>query len=77
MYYGLTEFPEKYNDKVSLFVALGPVVRLDHAPSDIFNFFAENRDLVVGTCNTLGIKSLFEANCFTTGTTRLLCGTIP
>ena len=56
---------------------MGPVVRLDHAPSKIFNFFAQNREMVMNTCNALGIKSLFGANFFTTESTRLLCGTIP
>ncbi|CDW78774.1 ab-hydrolase associated lipase region family protein [Stylonychia lemnae] len=79
MYYALAENENYFADKVSVFIALGPVIRLDHAPSKVFQFVSsnENRKLLIDTCNNLGINSIFEANWLTTDSMRLICGAIP
>ena len=40
MYYALAEFEEIFADKVSIYVALGPAVRLDHTTSKALLFYA-------------------------------------
>lgn len=77
MYWALSHNEDFFADKVSLFVALGPVMRLSHSKSSLINIFAQADTLIVDTCDLLGIYEFFPANWLTTGAMRLLCGTIP
>jgi lysosomal acid lipase/cholesteryl ester hydrolase len=77
MYYGLSHNEQFFVDRVSVFIALGPVMQLTHCKSSLINFFATFESLIVDTCSTLGIYEFFSANWVTTGAMRLLCGTIP
>ncbi len=77
MYWALSHNEAFFADKISLFIALGPVMRLSHAKSSLINIFAHTRFLIVDTCSILGIYEFFPAGWLTTGAMRLLCGTIP
>jgi hypothetical protein len=77
MFYALAKNENYYASKVSVFVALGPVMKLDHCRSSLLEFVAYNDALLVDTCNTLGIYEFFPANYLETGAFRLICGTIP
>ena len=77
MYWALSHNEAYFADKISIFIALGPVMRLSHSKSSLINIFAETRFLIVDTCAVLGIYEFFPAGWLTTGAMRLLCGTIP
>lgn len=77
MYYGLSHNEKFFENKVSVFIALGPVMRLSNAKSTLINLFAHSRMLITGTCATLGLYEFFPANWVTTGAMRLICPTIP
>jgi len=77
MYYALATNEEFFADKISVFIALGPVMKLTHCKSNLLQFVAKNDALLVDTCKVLGIYEFFPANWLTTGGFRLICGTIP
>lgn len=66
-----------YADKVSIFLALGPVMKLTNSGSSLIQFFAANENLLIATANTLGIHEIFPANYLATGAMRLFCGIVP
>lgn len=79
MFYALAENEEFFASRVSIFLAFGPVARIDHCKSSMVRFFASNitRGLLVTTCEALGIYEFFPANYLTTGSMRLICNTFP
>ena len=77
MFYALATNEAYLKEKVSIFIALGPVMKLTHTKSTLIKFFAFNEWLIVDTCNLLGIYEFFPANWLDTGAMRILCGTIP
>jgi len=77
MYYGLAKNEGFFADKVSVFIALGPVMKLTHCKSALIQLVSANDALLLDTCKLLGIYEFFPANWLTTGAMRLLCGTIP
>lgn len=66
-----------FNDKVPIFVALGPVSKISHTQAGIFQFAADFYDLLADTCDLLGIHELLGANWFTSGVSQLFCTNIP
>jgi hypothetical protein len=77
MFYGLATNENFFADKVSVFVALGPVMELTNCKSSLLWFVANNDALIIDTCSLVGIYEFFPANWVDTGAMRLLCGTIP
>jgi lysosomal acid lipase/cholesteryl ester hydrolase len=77
MFYGLAKNEDYFASRVSVFIALGPVTRLDNCKSSLLQFFSHNGALLIDTCNTLGIYEFFPANYLDTGAMKLLCGVIP
>lgn len=79
MYYALATNEEFFASRVSIFLAFGPVARVDHCKSSMIRFFASNitRALLVSTSESLGIYEWFPANYLTTGSMRLICDTFP
>ncbi len=77
MFYALTHNEEFFAQRVSVFIALGPVMQLTHCKSSLINFFADFRSLIVTTASTLGFYEFFPAGYLTNGAMRLICGTIP
>jgi pimeloyl-ACP methyl ester carboxylesterase len=77
MYYALAHNEDFFADKVSVFIALGPVMKLTHCKSDLLQLVSSNDVLLLDTCKALGIYEFFPANWLTTGAMRLLCGTLP
>ena len=77
MFYALATNEAYLREKVSIFIALGPVMKLTHCKSSLIKFVAHNEWLLVDTCDLLGIYEFFPANWLDTGAMRLLCGTIP
>lgn len=77
MFYGLSHNEQWFADRVSVFVALGPVMQLTHCKSSLIHFAADFKSLIVDTCSLLGFYEFFPAGWVTTGAMRILCGTIP
>lgn len=77
MYFALAENEAEIAQYVSIFFALGPVMELSHIKSDLLDFFAHNYELVVDTCELLGIYDMFPANYLDNFAMQLLCGYIP
>lgn len=77
MYFALAENESKISQYVSIFFALGPVMELAHIKSNLLDFLAENYELVVDTCEMLGVYDLFPENYLDDLAMQLLCGYIP
>jgi hypothetical protein len=77
MFYALAHNEAYFANKVSIFLAFGPVMQLSHASSNLIYFVAKNNELIVDTCELFGIYDIFPANWITTGAMRLICGVIP
>ena len=77
MFYGLSHNEAYFAERVSVFVALGPVTNLYNCKSSLIQFFADFRNLIADTAGLLGLYEFFPANWLTTGFMRLFCGTIP
>jgi lysosomal acid lipase/cholesteryl ester hydrolase len=77
MFYALSHNEDYFANKVSLFIALGPVTQMNDASSDLIYFIAKNDAWIIETCEIFGIYDMFPANWITTGAMRLICGVIP
>lgn len=76
MYYALSTIESQIVNKVNLFVALGPVMKISHCKSSLIKLVAFNEKLLVDVCDALGIYEFFPANWITTGAMRLICGNL-
>jgi hypothetical protein len=74
MYHALSTIESQIANKVNLFVALGPVMKITHCKSSLLKLVALNEKLLVDTCDLLGIYEFFPANWLTTGAMRAICG---
>ena len=77
MFSALSEDQTVFKDKVSLFVALGPVTKISHTEAAIFQFLSNFYDLFADTCSVLGIHEFLGQNWFTSGVSTLFCTNIP
>jgi len=77
MFYAASVNPAYYEEKVSLFIALGPITHLANVESSLFKFFTSNNQLILETSKLLGIYEYFPANFLTTGAMTALCGVFP
>ena len=77
MFYALAENEAYFVDKVSIFVALGPVTKLTHCKSGLINVVADFSDVIEPICQDLGIYEFFPADWLTKGLFRTICGYIP
>ena len=73
MFVGLSENPEYFKDKVSLFVALGPVSKISHTKAQIFQFAVHFYNEIARTLSVLGIHELLGMNWITSGASTLVC----
>ena len=77
MFYGLSTNEAFFAERVSVFIALGPVMQLTNCKSSLINFFAKFRSRIANTAGVLGFFDFFPAGYLTTGAMRIICGTIP
>ena len=77
MFYGLSHNEAYFADRVSIFLALGPVTDIHNCKSSLIHVFAEFQSLIADTAGLLGFYEFFPANWITTGFMRLFCGTVP
>ena len=77
MFYALAEDEATYADKVSLFVALGPVTKIANNSDPLLNFIVLFYNDISRFANLFGIHELFGANWLTTTAMNLFCTNIP
>ena len=78
MFVGLAEMEESYfADRTSIFVALGPVTKIPHTQSLIFQYLLLWYAPVANTLALLHIDELLSANWLTDTATDLVCGIVP
>ena len=77
MFYALAEHEDDYADKISVFIALGPVVRLNYCKSDLLTFIGKNDELILDVFEFFGIYEIFPANWFDSTAVKLICGVLP
>ena len=73
MFYALATDEDSYKDKLSLFVALGPVTKITNTESELLKFFGSFYDTINDTTSLLGIHNIFANNWITSGAMDLLC----
>mmetsp|Transcript_4994 Transcript_4994/g.3621 ORF Transcript_4994/g.3621 Transcript_4994/m.3621 type:complete len:240 (+) Transcript_4994:558-1277(+) len=77
MFYALTEKEAYFAEKVSIFIALGPVTTLAHCRSTLLNIIANNDELLIDFCEAFGIYEFFPANWIDSALFGLVCGLLP
>ena len=77
MFVGLAEEEATYADKMSLFVALGPVAKISHNSDALLNFIILFYSDIARAADLFGIHELFGQNWFTSSVMSLFCGNIP
>ena len=73
MFYGASEQPEYFKDKVSLFVALGPVTKIPHEQCKAITLASTIYDTLATAASTFGIDVMLDSNWFTSEATKLFC----
>ncbi len=77
MFSALTYNEDFLAERISAFIALGPVLKLTHCKSTLVYLAAYAQDDLLYLANLLGIYEFFPANWLTTGTFRIMCGFFP
>jgi pimeloyl-ACP methyl ester carboxylesterase len=77
LFAALAHNEDYFADKISVFIATGPVLQLTHCSSDLLHFIAEHDALIIDTCELFGIYDMFPANYIDTAFMKLVCGVIP
>lgn len=62
-----------FADKLSIFVALGPVIDIPNTEVGLLKFITNFYDVVADTCWLFGINEFLGANWLTTEATELFC----
>mmetsp|Transcript_38343 Transcript_38343/g.50301 ORF Transcript_38343/g.50301 Transcript_38343/m.50301 type:complete len:191 (+) Transcript_38343:623-1195(+) len=73
MFSALAENPDYYKDKLSLFVALGPVSMVPHSSAAFIGIASHFYDVLADTSDLLGIYEVGGADWFTSGISDLFC----
>jgi lysosomal acid lipase/cholesteryl ester hydrolase len=76
MYAGLSLIGDWFESRVTVFLSLGSVARLDHLTSLLLKFLCVT-PFALDTVKLLKINEIFMANFITTTAFRLLCGIVP
>mmetsp|Transcript_19193 Transcript_19193/g.18335 ORF Transcript_19193/g.18335 Transcript_19193/m.18335 type:complete len:144 (+) Transcript_19193:86-517(+) len=77
MFVALSENENYYKDRVSIFIALGPVLRLTNCRSELLTLIGNNDELILDFCETFGIYEFFPANWIDNALFKLVCGVLP
>ena len=73
MFYALAEDEASYKDKVSLFVALGPVTKISHTQSELLKFASDFYREITDAAALFGIHNIAANNWLTSGAMDLFC----
>lgn len=75
MFYALAKNEDYYNDRINLFVAMAPVMRLGNVENDGLKGVANSRQIVIGGLKKLGLYALMTPNWHKMGS--MACGLLP
>jgi len=75
MFYGISTYQDYWKEKLNLFVALAPVVRLDHSKNDIVQELCQNYKLIEFGFHSIGRYFLFGQMAHETS--KIACGILP
>ena len=73
MFAALAQDEESFKDKLSLFVALGPVSKIANTQAELLQFVVHFYDEISSTANLLGIHNIAGNNWITSGLMDLFC----
>ena len=73
MFYALSEDESAFKDKLSIFVALGPVTKIPHEECKAIRFASDMYDTVATAVDTFGMHTMLDSNWFTSEATKLFC----
>lgn len=76
MYAGLSTQNDWFRERVSIYISLGSVSRLDHTTSGLIKFLIST-DIAIPAIKALGIHEMFPSNFLTKPVFIALCGTVP
>ena len=79
MYYGaaMPGLKDYFEKKISVFVALGPVTKVSHTTSTVFNLAKDMYVPIDHFASTFGIHELLGKTWLTDKATKLFCNAIP
>ncbi|CDW90338.1 ab-hydrolase associated lipase region family protein [Stylonychia lemnae] len=79
LFYSLSNNETYFQDKISIFIALGPATRLTHESSTLLRILSSNvtRIALNNLCEEHGIYEIFPYNWLTTGAMDFICEVIP
>ena len=73
---GLSTQSDWFKARMTVFVSLGTVARLDHMTSTLLTFLAKT-PLALSSIKKLGINEMFPSNFLTKESFKILCGIVP
>lgn len=77
MYYALAEKIPTVAERLSVFIALGPVTKITHTSSKVLRFAMDFYDTLDDAASLFGIYELLGSNWLTDKTVALFCNNIP
>jgi len=77
MFYGLANYEDYYKEKLSVFVALAPVTKLDHTNTTLFHLAASMYDEIDDAFDLFNIHSVLNNTWYTSKTASLFCNLLP
>lgn len=73
MFYALSENESYFKDKLSLYVALGPVTKIPHEQTKAIKLAADIYDTVATAANLFGVHDVLDSSWFSSEATKLFC----
>ena len=75
MFSALAQDEAWYLERINIFIGLGPVTKIQHSRSQLFNFLAEAHG--VELLRALGVNEMFPRNYLTNGFQAAVCSVLP
>ena len=73
MFYGLSEQAAYFKDKLSLFVALGPVTKIPNEQCEAISLASTIYDTLATAAHTFGMNVMLDSNWASSEATKLFC----
>lgn len=77
MFYGLANYEEYYKEKISVFVALAPVTKLDNTNTTLFHLAGDMYDEIADAFDLFNIHSVLNRTWYTSDAASLFCNMLP
>ena len=73
MFYGFSEMPDYFKEKLSLYVALGPVTKIPNEQTKAIKLAADLYDTVATAAHMFGVYDVLDSNVLSKEATKLFC----